>query len=487
MTSQPSSAVNIASAEPRLGWMGSPAGPASARRWQRGYARRLVVTDLTVIAGVLTVVHLLALPEAPVVTTAVLGVLWIAALSVSRSRDWRHIGADVTEYRRVLVATLTSFGLLFTALVALDLAVAREHLIWSLPIGTIAVLLARWLWRRMLHAQWRRGKWTHRAVVVGNPRKVRHVVSAVRGSKTVTGTTVTAIHEVQGDHTVADVETRERVVAQIVDVVTRSAADLVLLTETDLFSAQGVRELGWALDALDVNLVVVPSITETAGSRITSNMVAGVPLLHVAYPRLTGTARLTKRTFDVVFSALALLMLAPLLITIALWVRLDSPGPVLFRQERVGINHSRFSMLKFRSMVVDAEEHLSLLEERSEGNGVLFKMRRDPRVTRIGAVLRRLSLDELPQFYNVLRGEMSVVGPRPPLPREVEAYDDHTHRRLLVKPGITGLWQVAGRSDLSWEESVRLDLYYVENWTLLGDIQIVLRTARAVFGGAGAY
>ncbi|MGJ9371577.1 sugar transferase [Nesterenkonia sp. CF4.4] len=486
MTSQPSM-LEIARVAPSLDWMGSPAGPATARHWQRGYARRLVVTDLAVIGGVLAGVHQLTLPAAPMATTAVLGALWIAALSVGRSRDWRHIGADVTEYRRVLASTGTSFGLLFTALIAFDLAVPREHLHWSLPIGTSAVLVCRWLWRRVLHAHWRRGRWIHRAVVVGHPAKVRHVVSSVQGSKSVTGTTVTAIHEVHVDHTGGDVEARERVVAQVVDVVTRGAADLVLLTETDLFSAQGVRELGWALDALDVNLVVVPSITETAGSRITSNMVAGVPLLHVAYPRLTGTARLTKRTFDIVFSALALLMLAPLLITLALWVRLDSPGPALFRQERVGINHSRFSMLKFRSMVVDAEERLALLKAQSEGNDVLFKMRRDPRITRIGAVLRRLSLDELPQFYNVLRGEMSVVGPRPPLPHEVDAYDDHTHRRLLVKPGITGLWQVTGRSDLSWEESVRLDLYYVENWTLLGDVQIVLRTVRAVFGGAGAY
>lgn len=313
------------------------------------------------------------------------------------------------------------------------------------------------------------------------------MVSAVQGATSCTGTVVIATHPVRGDLTGGDAAARERLVAQIVDVVTSSAADLVLLTETDLLSAQAVRELGWALDALDVNLVVVPSLTETAGSRISSHMIAGVPLLHVAYPRLTGRARILKRSFDVLVSALALLMLAPGLAIIAVCVRLDSPGPVLFRQERVGINHSRFSMLKFRSMVVDAERYLSLLKDRSEGNEVLFKMRRDPRVTRVGAVLRRLSLDELPQFYNVLRGEMSVVGPRPPLPQEVEAYDDTAHRRLLVKPGITGLWQVTGRSDLSWEESIRLDLYYVENWTLLGDIQIVLRTARAVFGGTGAY
>lgn len=463
------------------------AGPATARRWQTGYARRLLLTDIVIVAASLAAVHQLAVPELPVLSTGLLAALWVAALGATRSRDWRHIGAGVMEYRRVLVATAATFGLFFAVLVALEMDTPREHLIFSLPAGAAALLLGRWLWRRVLHARWRRGSWTHRAVVVGHPEKVRHVVSAVQGSKTATGTMVTATHAVQGDRASDDAEDRERAIAQIVDVVTRGAADLVLLTETDLLSAQGVRELGWALDGLDVNLVVVPSLTETAGSRISSNMVAGVPLLHVSYPRLTGMARLTKRAFDIAFSSFALLMLAPVLIAIAVWVRLDSPGPVLFRQERVGMNHERFSMLKFRSMVVNAEEYLSVLRERSEGNGVLFKMRRDPRVTRVGSVLRRLSLDELPQFYNVLRGEMSVVGPRPPLPHEVEAYDDQTHRRLMVKPGITGLWQVTGRSDLSWEESVRLDLYYVENWTLLGDIQIVLRTARAVFSGAGAY
>ncbi|GAA1161581.1 sugar transferase [Nesterenkonia sandarakina] len=481
------SPISLSNAAASHDWMTAPAGPASARQWQRGYARRLALTDLILASGTLAAVHWLALPELSVLSTAVLLALWLTALGAARSRDWRHIGAGVTEYRRVLVASVTSAGLFFATLVALNLPTPREHLIWSLPMGVLSLLLGRWVWRRVLQRKWRSGIWTHRAVVVGHPGKINHVVSAVQGATSCTGTVVIATHPVRGDLTGGDAAARERLVAQIVDVVTSSAADLVLLTETDLLSAQAVRELGWALDALDVNLVVVPSLTETAGSRISSHMIAGVPLLHVAYPRLTGRARILKRSFDVLVSALALLMLAPGLAIIAVCVRLDSPGPVLFRQERVGINHSRFSMLKFRSMVVDAERYLSLLKDRSEGNEVLFKMRRDPRVTRVGAVLRRLSLDELPQFYNVLRGEMSVVGPRPPLPQEVEAYDDTAHRRLLVKPGITGLWQVTGRSDLSWEESIRLDLYYVENWTLLGDIQIVLRTARAVFGGTGAY
>jgi lipopolysaccharide/colanic/teichoic acid biosynthesis glycosyltransferase len=172
---------------------------------------------------------------------------------------------------------------------------------------------------------------------------------------------------------------------------------------------------------------------------------------------------------------------------IAVLVKRSSPGPVFYRQTRVGLRGEAFTMFKFRSMVQDADAHLAELAQHSEGNGVMFKMRQDPRVTRIGAVLRRWSLDELPQLINVLNGTMALVGPRPPLPREVELYAQHVHRRLLVKPGITGLWQVSGRSDLPWDESVRLDLSYVENWTLMGDLRILWRTARAVSAGAGAY
>jgi lipopolysaccharide/colanic/teichoic acid biosynthesis glycosyltransferase len=172
---------------------------------------------------------------------------------------------------------------------------------------------------------------------------------------------------------------------------------------------------------------------------------------------------------------------------IAFLVRIDSPGPVLFRQTRVGRAGEPFRMLKFRSMVVDAEVKLDDLTMRNQGSGPLFKMKQDPRVTRLGRFLRQYSLDELPQLLNVLSGSMSLVGPRPPLPSEVEHYDKSAHRRLLIKPGITGLWQVSGRSDLSWDDSIKLDLYYVENWSMIQDLMILLRTAGAVTGKRGAY
>lgn len=193
--------------------------------------------------------------------------------------------------------------------------------------------------------------------------------------------------------------------------------------------------------------------------------------------------------FDLVIAAALVIVLSPVFLLLAIAVKATSPGPVLFLQERVGLNGSTFRMIKFRSMVVDAESRIQEVSQldRAEGNDVLFKMRNDPRVTRVGSFMRRYSLDELPQLFNVLLGDMALVGPRPPLQREVERYDRHVHRRFLVKPGLTGLWQVSGRSDLSWENSVRLDLYYVENWSITGDLVILWRTLRAVIASKGAY
>jgi exopolysaccharide biosynthesis polyprenyl glycosylphosphotransferase len=207
----------------------------------------------------------------------------------------------------------------------------------------------------------------------------------------------------------------------------------------------------------------------------------------VDIPQYSGAKHVLKRVVDVAMALGALLALSPLLLLLAVIVRLDSPGPMFFRQDRVGKDGHPFGMFKFRSMVVDAEARLAALDQRNEGAGVLFKLRDDPRVTRCGRWMRKYSLDELPQLWNVVLGNMSMVGPRPPLDREVSGYERHTHRRLLIKPGITGLWQINGRSDLAWEEAVRLDLYYVENWSIAGDLFILWRTFRAVIKPSGAY
>jgi exopolysaccharide biosynthesis polyprenyl glycosylphosphotransferase len=252
-------------------------------------------------------------------------------------------------------------------------------------------------------------------------------------------------------------------------------------------NALRLRELAWELEASGTDVYVAPALLDVAGPRTTIRPVAGLPLLHVDHPELTGPKQAVKAAFDKVVAGLGLLLTAPLFLLVAVRIKLHDHGPVFFRQVRVGKDGRRFRVFKFRTMVVDAEQRKLQLTASNEGAGALFKMRTDPRVTKPGAWLRRWSLDELPQLLNVLIGDMSLVGPRPALPDEVARYHDHMRRRLVVKPGITGLWQVSGRSDLSWADAVRLDLRYVENWSLALDLQVLWKTGYAVVRGSGAY
>jgi exopolysaccharide biosynthesis polyprenyl glycosylphosphotransferase len=272
----------------------------------------------------------------------------------------------------------------------------------------------------------------------------------------------------------------------VADAVRLAQADTVAVLACPEFDAEALRRLAWQLETDDIDLIVAPALMDVAGPRTTIRPVDGLPLLHVEHPVLSGGRRVVKEIFDRGLAGLGLLVLAPLMLAIALAVRFTSRGPVLFRQERVGKSGTPFRMYKFRSMSIDAEQRRAELGD-EHGDPVLFKIRDDPRMTPLGRRLRRYSLDELPQLINVMRGQMSLVGPRPPLPAEVEKYMDDARRRLVVKPGLTGLWQVSGRSNLSWEESVRLDLRYVENWSMAMDLQILWRTISAVLRGAGAY
>ena len=248
-----------------------------------------------------------------------------------------------------------------------------------------------------------------------------------------------------------------------------------------------VKHLSWQLEGTAAELVLSSRLTDVAGPRISFAPVEGLPLIQVQIPSYEGGQHVLKRALDIAVASVALIPIALITPILALLVKLDSPGPLFFSQERVGRDGRTFQIMKFRSMKTDAEQQLATLKEQNEGAGLLFKMKDDPRVTRVGRILRKLSLDELPQFWNVLIGDMSVVGPRPPLPSEVTAYDGTVFRRLYIKPGITGLWQVSGRSDLSWDESVRLDLRYVENWSVMNDLQIMWRTAKVMVRPSGAY
>ncbi|HEX6955268.1 MAG TPA: sugar transferase [Agromyces sp.] len=422
------------------------------------------------------------------VVSAILAAGWFLALGLFATRDRNIVGAGTSEYRRIADASIRVFAVLAILAFLLRSEVGRAYVLVALPVGLALLLVGRWAWRKWLLRQRLAGRFLHRAILMGERQKSTHVAEQIARDGVTGIQIVGAITEhggsshdlapgipVLGDYTSLDRVLRD------------ARADTVVFTGADTIDPRGMRELGWQLERTSTNLVVAPALTDVAGPRIHARPVAGLPLIQVDYPVFTGQKYATKRAFDLVVGALLLVLLSPLFLLITIAVRRDSPGPAIFSQERVGLNGEHFHMLKFRSMVVDAESHLPTLLDRTDGNGVLFKMRSDPRVTRVGAVLRRYSLDELPQLINVLRGEMSLVGPRPPLASEVERYDDWARRRLLVRPGITGLWQTQGRSDLSWDDSVRLDLYYVENWSLTGDIVILYRTARAVVRAQGAY
>ncbi len=270
------------------------------------------------------------------------------------------------------------------------------------------------------------------------------------------------------------------------EAVVAAQADVIAIADTNSLTNGSLRRLAWQLEGTGVDLMVAPSLTDVAGPNISIRTLSAIPLLLVEEPELKGRKRLAKEVFDRITALGVLLALTPVLLAIAAVVRLTSRGPALFRQVRVGLGGRHFVIWKFRTMRVGSEDRLDDVLHLNEQDGVLFKIRDDPRITPVGRFLRRWSLDELPQFWNVTRGDMSIVGPRPPLPGEVERYDNHVRRRLLVKPGLTGLWQVGGRAGLPWDEAVRLDLYYVENWSLSMDATIIAKTLTAVLRCRGA-
>ncbi|ACL41847.1 exopolysaccharide biosynthesis polyprenyl glycosylphosphotransferase [Pseudarthrobacter chlorophenolicus A6] len=478
--------------------------PATGRRaaasWLATHVNLLRVTDsLLVIGAVGAGCQLSYVGFAPadpgdagtVASAAVIAFLWLIGLEVYRTRDAKLLGIGADEFKRVTSATFRVFGLMGLAAVLFSLHGATAFVTVSLPLGLLGLTANRWAFRRRLTAQKARGRCLSRALVVGDPDDVRYVVQQVlRKSGPVYQILGVCL---PGARRGASLRVDGRAIPVLCS--TDDIARTVRLAEADSVIIAGplpggnrfIRELGWRLEESSTELILAATLTNVAGPRIHWRPVEGLPLMHVDIPQYTGAKHAMKRVMDVGMALLALLVLSPLLVVLAVIVRLDSPGPVFFRQDRVGRDGQAFGMLKFRSMVVDAEARLATLGAQNEGAGVLFKMRDDPRVTRCGRWMRKYSLDELPQLWNVARGDMSLVGPRPPLAREVSGYERHTHRRLLIKPGITGLWQINGRSDLPWDEAVRLDLYYVENWSIAGDLLILWRTFRAVVRPSGAY
>ncbi|WP_292700432.1 sugar transferase [Microbacterium sp. 69-10] len=420
------------------------------------------------------------------ITSAMFVLGWLITLSMFNTRDPKIIGSGSIEYRRVIDATVRIFGALAIVSLLFQVQFGRWYLLIALPSGLVLLLLSRWAWRQWLRRRRLAGSHLHHALVIGDREKASHVAEQIKREPDCGIMIIGAVTTHGSDDPIAgDVPVLGRF-DEVLNILDRVDADTVILSTADAISPTQTRRFGWALDEKRIDLIVAPALTDIAGPRIHTRPVAGLPLIQVDYPAFSGRRRLTKRAFDLVTSAIALTLLSPLFVLFIFFIRKDG-GPAFFAQERVGLNGKHFKMLKFRSMVADAEDLLPGLLDSSEGNGVLFKMKSDPRVTSLGRFLRRYSLDELPQLVNVLRGEMSLIGPRPPLAREVEHYEEHVFRRFLVRPGLTGLWQVSGRSNLSWDDSIRLDLYYVENWSLAGDFLILWKTVRAVVGSDGAY
>ncbi|MGY1774409.1 sugar transferase [Geodermatophilus sp. SYSU D00804] len=415
--------------------------------------------------------------------------VWVLAMLVGRAYEERFLWIGPDEFRRVFDTAVLLLAAVATVSWGLEIDVARGFVVVALPLATVLTLAVRVAHRQWLRRERGRGRHLQTTLLVGHRSAVGALDEQIdreahHGLKVV-GCCLPAGHD-----DVMDAFNGLPVLGgldEVAAVVREYEVDTVAVLPCPELDGPALRRLGWELEDTPAELLLAPAVTEIVGSRVRIRPVSGLPLLHMERPELKGVRRLAKEAFDRTSAALGLLLLLPLLLGVAVAVKATSRGPVFYRQERVGRDGAPFRMIKFRSMVVDADRMVDALAAETDGNGVLFKKKADPRVTRVGRVLRRYSIDELPQLVNVLKGDMSLVGPRPPLQREVEQYGSDMHRRFLVKPGLTGLWQVSGRSDLSWDDSVRIDVRYVENWSLAFDAMILCKTVGAVLRGSGAY
>jgi len=476
-----------------------PYGRESQTSWRR-YTALLVVMDAAcVLAGALSAQVLrfgevTALGPAPwqISYAAMAGAMvpaWLAMIVVGGCYERRYLEGGSEEFRRVFDAAMRFLALFAVVALIAKIDVARAFIVISIPLATVLILLERYAARRWLHHQRAHGRFMKRAVLVGSPTSCHEVAERLCRSP-FAGLTVAGVCS-DTEMGLVDVD------GQIIEVLAEphdvflaaqsARANAIVVADSSTLSGAELNHLAWQLEGTGVALLVSPSVTDVTGPRIAIRPAPGLPLLNVEEPELSGGRRFVKAAFDRVAALVVLAVLLPLLAVIAVIIRISTKGPALFRQERVGLGGRQFTLWKFRTMVVDAEEQLPSMLHLNQHDGLLFKITDDPRITRIGRFLRRWSLDEVPQLWNVVRGDMSIVGPRPPLPSEVERYTPKIRRRLLVKPGMTGLWQVSGRSHLPWEESVRMDLYYVEHWSPALDALILARTLSAVLLRRGAY
>jgi exopolysaccharide biosynthesis polyprenyl glycosylphosphotransferase len=461
-------------------------------QWSRRYVRNLVLLDtavglIIIVAGTRATMGLSPELSFHWGWLIVGGISWPVSIALMQGYHRSRMGFGADEIRVLLPASV---------LVVLIAAVPTGVFRWQQPLtlalvlvpaASVASVCIRLVTQKQLRARQREGQFLRSVVLAGAVGSVRDLNSIFLREKHA-GMRVVGVCVPQDD--VASARQLGLNVLGNLDQVSAVAdgigCDAVAVTSSDTTQHSYLRELLWSLERSDVELFVHPGIIEVSAPRMHIRSLIGLSLLHVDYPHFTGWRRVAKRAVDLILTTLGLALIAPLLVVIALAIKVCDGGPIIFRQTRIGVEGRPFTMLKFRSMVVDAEERKASLAACNEASGPLFKMRQDPRVTPLGQILRDFSLDELPQLFNVLVGSMSLVGPRPQLNSEVETLKPAERRRLLVTPGMTGLWQVSGRSNLGWDDSVRLDLRYVENWSLGMDLHILWKTVRAVVGKQGS-
>ncbi len=476
-------------ATPRGRYDGQTARHLSA--WSKDYLRKAALADLgCAVAGVFTAAQLRFgndVTATYVALSLALPVLWITALWLAGGYDVRFIGTGSDEFRKVLNAGIGLTAAIAISSYAVNLELSRGYLVIALPSVTLFDLVARYAIRKRLHRLRASGRCLLSVVAVGHELAVADLVTELQRDRyhglTVVGACVVRpgeCDEVVGVPVYGGLD-------DVTAAVKAFGADTVAVLACPEMDGIRLRALAWELEKTGTDLCVSPALLDVAGPRTTIRPTAGLTLLHVDHPQLEGFRLVVKDLFDRCAAAAALIMLAPLMGILAAAICLSDRGPALFTQVRVGKDGHAFRIYKFRTMVVDAEQRRMQLLASNDTDGVLFKLRKDPRVTAVGVHLRRWSIDELPQLFNVFLGHMSLVGPRPALPDEAAKYAEHVRRRLVVKPGLTGLWQVNGRSDLSWDESVRLDLRYVENWSFALDLQILWKTISVLVRGSGAY
>lgn len=406
---------------------------------------------------------------------------WLITMWLGGSYDERVLVSGSEEFRRVLNASVWLLAAVSIGAFALHFPVSRTVTAIALVSLTTLSLTGRYAARRVLHARLRGEATLHRAVVIGTAEEAeslnRHMVRNPH-----VGFSVTAVLAPLRGVAAGVAES----IGRVLDEVQRTEADTIAVASTSGLTSWQLRKLSWELEGSGVRLMVVPALTDLAGPRITVRPIDGLPLLQIERPEFTGPKLVLKRCVDLAGGSVITLLLLPILALIGATVLVASGRPILYSQVRVGRQGKTFKMYKFRTMVPGADVGQDCPAEPG-ASPVRTKAQLDPRVTKVGGFLRRHSLDELPQLLNVLLGSMSLVGPRPHRPMEVAEYGDDARRRLLIKPGVTGLWQVSGRAALSWDEAVRLDLRYVETWSVWSDALLLLRTLKAVLRPKGAY